>query len=480
MVKLLLKWKLLFFLVPFVILFVLTAHNALFWDTVQFGGEHPNWYYYHHFRYFLLPDYIDSGHPPAFGMYLALVWLLFGKSLFITHLALLPFVLMIVLQAVRLGDYLFPTRKLASLGCTALILSECVLLTQCTLVSPDIMVMAFFLFAFNAILRRTKWQLVIGIMVLGMMSMRAMMCGLALYVFLLSYNAPDLRLKKKSVFLFLFQNALPFIPGGLLAIAYMLYHYDVKGWLGYHEGSTWAGGFERVPLQRVLRNTLLLGWRLVDLGKIATVVTLVCLLIQWFRGKIKGKTLWEKNMTRHLFVFVLALFLITALPLCLYRNLLMHRYLISLYTGTALLTLFLLVQSDWKYKGALTGLLVIVQLSGHFWAYPRRVPQGWDATLAHLPVYQLRADFQSYMLQHDIGTGIVATSFPLLASDSMMDLKGSPLRYRDFETDSTEYVWYSNVCNAMNRNVGYYFNNWQIVKQQKRGHVEMVLFKRKN
>jgi hypothetical protein len=476
--KVLLSWRFLLFFIPFFVLYLCTAHNALFWDTVQFAGDHPNWYYNNNFRYFLLPDACDSGHPPTFGLCLAAIWKLFGKSLWVSHTAMLPFIILIIVQAIRLGDQLFPARKLHAFFCTLILLSEGVLLSQSSLVSPDILLAGFFLYALNAVLSRSSLHLTIAITVMGMLSLRAMMCSFALYLFSLSYNKDEVLQQGKPVLLYLFQKILPFIPGGLVAIAYFGYHYYAKGWIGYHSGSQWAAGFQVVPLPRILINTVILGWRIVDIGKVLTVLVFVVLLFKWLWKRITLDRQEQQKAVAFLVLF-LALFFITALPLALYQGLLTHRYLLPLYFVIALYAVFLLLNADIRHRYGIILLMFAVQLSGHFWTYPRRVSQGWDSTLGHLPYYSLRKDFKEYMAGQGIEKKDVATAFPLIQADSRADLAGDTTDYRDFETDSTRYVWYSNVCNAMNKGAGYYFDNWEIIKQARKGNVEMVLFRKK-
>ena len=72
--------------------------HFFFWDTVQLASQHAQFFLENGFSTFLLPDEMDSGHPPTFGFYLALVWRVFGKTLSISHLAMLPFLLGIVWQ----------------------------------------------------------------------------------------------------------------------------------------------------------------------------------------------------------------------------------------------------------------------------------------------------------------------------------------------------------------------------------------------
>jgi hypothetical protein len=119
-----------------------------------------------------------------------------------------------------------------------------------------------------------------------------------------------------------------------------------------------------------------------------------------------------------------------------------------------------------------------VQFSGHFWTYPRVVSQGWEGTLGHLFFFGMQKDFRKFMVEKGIPKDEVATSPTLMKSDYRLFLTNDTTTFKDFETDSTQYVWYCNVTNAMNRQADYYFRNFEIVKQERRGNVEMVLFKR--
>ena len=83
------------------------SEHIFFWDTVQLASKHAHWYYEHEFNYFFLPETINSGHPPLFGMYIACCWQLFGKSLIISHFSMLPFLMGIIWLLYDIGVY-FP------------------------------------------------------------------------------------------------------------------------------------------------------------------------------------------------------------------------------------------------------------------------------------------------------------------------------------------------------------------------------------
>jgi hypothetical protein len=73
--------KLLPFYLFFIIITIAVSKNSFFWDTIQLASKHAHWYFENNFRNFLLPNSIDSGHIPAFGMLLAFAWKIFQKSL---------------------------------------------------------------------------------------------------------------------------------------------------------------------------------------------------------------------------------------------------------------------------------------------------------------------------------------------------------------------------------------------------------------
>jgi len=77
---------------------LLNANKFFFWDSISQISIPANWYYDNNFRYFFVPDAYATGHPTFVGMYIALLWNVFGKSLLISHLAMFPFIFGILFQ----------------------------------------------------------------------------------------------------------------------------------------------------------------------------------------------------------------------------------------------------------------------------------------------------------------------------------------------------------------------------------------------
>ena len=84
---------------------------------------------------------VDSGHIPFLGYYLSILWHLFGKTLLVSHLAMVPFLLLYLLFTFKISNILDSQN---SLFIWMLFLFEPCLLTQSTLVSPDLLLMAGF------------------------------------------------------------------------------------------------------------------------------------------------------------------------------------------------------------------------------------------------------------------------------------------------------------------------------------------------
>ncbi|MFA6060752.1 MAG: hypothetical protein WC756_21325 [Taibaiella sp.] len=470
--------KFLLFFIPYLILFCITSQNALFWDTVQFGGDHANWYYSTNFQYLLLPDFCDSGHLPTFGMYIAAVWKIFGRGIFQSHAALLPFAAMIVWQSVRVSEFLFPGENKKSTGLTLVLLTQAVLMTQCTLVSPDVMLVALFLLAVNSILKGNKVYLTIAIIGLALVSNRAIMLAIALYFFSVYVTVRKLNLPIKKWFSYLFKEIIYFLPAAIIALCYFAYHYHMKGWVAAPIHSTWKKSFSMDDISRMPMNIVTLGWRIVELGNIVTVIVLCFTLFLWWKGKIRFKDANSKMMAQCLLVLLLTVFFLTAFTLIFNFRLIAQRYLMPLYLSIGILAVYLLFLSDFKRKKVLMALMVLVQLSGHFWTYPQEKSQGWEGTLGHLFYYPMRKDFMAYMKQHGIQKQDVATSGNMAKSEYRTDILTDTIDYKDIEADSGKYVWYCNVANSLNKSVHYYYEHLEVVKEEKRGYVVMVLFKR--
>lgn len=457
----------------------LSAGHAFFWDTIQLGSKHAHHYYEQDFASFLLPESIDSGHPPYFGMYLAVCWSLFGQTLPVSHWAMFPFLLLLLFQWYVLGKRLVGRNGLALF--MLFLLVDPVIASQASLVSPDIILAACFLYLLNSIVAFNSTGQVWSVVALGMISTRGMM--MAFLVFLWQSLFWAKRLPEQSFFSYLKELITPYLPGGLLAAAYLVYHYLATGWVGYHADSEWAPSFALADFRQLSKNMLVLAWRLLDFGRLFVLGAIVWIVVVLIRNAS-----WKKGKIHPQLPKIVALLLLLLLGLALsflaYAGLQQHRYLLPVYLVLTLL-LFLLIgelsSRFWtaKRKVLLLGGIAIGLLTGNLWIYPDRISQGWDSTLAHWPFYTLRQQMHSFMAENEIPLTEVGTAFPEIGPLKYKDLNGVSIGYKEKDLRADSYILYSNIMNDFSdAELWRLQEEWDIVHDIRKRGIKMILYRR--
>jgi hypothetical protein len=411
-------------------------HDPFFWDTVQLASKHAHFFHENQLRWAPLPPDMDSGHPPLLGYYLACVWALFGKTLPVSHWAMFPFLLANALLLLRAG------RRLAGPGWAwwllPLVLLDPVLLGQSALVSPDLLLLTFFLLALEGIglpdAPPRPAVLALGIAGLCAVSLRGMMCAAALGV-------ACAWLSRRSALRWRLWGA--FLPGIALAAAFLAWHHAATGWTGFHPGSPWAPAFEAVGVAGALRNAAVLAWRWLDFGRFAEWLALGWLLARALRGRR-----WPVSPPLAvLFAVALAALSFSALR---YANLSAHRYLLPLFLLFHFLVFQAIVLSGHlraPQKRAVLAVLCLCLAGGNFWVYPHGVSMDWDSTLAHQPYHPLRADALRHLRAAGIPLEQVGSAFPNLNSGEMLALDGERARFAEKDLARNRHVFISNIFN---------------------------------
>ena len=211
---------------------------------------------------------------------------------------------------------------------------------------------------------------------------------------------------------------MPYLISGLLVFTYILVHYFVKGWIGFHSNSPWAGSFALNSISAWPKHIILLIWRLIDFGRIGMWIVLFIVLIHARKKLSVLKTIEFKGMI----VITIGLLIVLGLNFVIYKGVNAHRYLLPLYFSTSLI-FFLIVKAvmGHKYK-SLIWIVCISLWSGHFWIYPDHVSQGWDSSLAHVPYYSLRSNMIDYLEKHSISISDVGCQFPNIAESRFITL----------------------------------------------------------
>ena len=459
----------------FTILVMATAGFPFFWDTIQLASKHAGFFYDNNFSSIILPNEIDSGHIPTLGIYIASIWKIFGRSLFVSHIAMLPFVLGIVWQSIKLVRKYIPEKW--HFPALIILLLDPTLLAQCTLVSPDVLLVFFFLIALNNISGGKRISYSVGLAGLALSSTRGMMCvaGLFFAEFIIKLNNDRTLINVRSILNIVFSNLVRYLPALMIAGLFLGWHYHKTGWIGYHREMPWYPLFETVGFKGVVRNTLILGWRLIDFGRLFIWITALTCLWHYLRQKpsLPGSTV-SLAITFVAVVFALAHAVI------LHRNLSGHRYLLPVYITFTILVLQYLynITGENFPRKFFTWLMIVGLLSGNFWIYPDRIAKGWDSTLAYIPYFPLRAKMMAYIENEGIELKETGSSFPNTGIIDRMDLSGNMESIAEADLLTTKYIFYSNVFNNFtDEELVVLRDKWQKIKEFRFMQVKVILYK---
>jgi hypothetical protein len=394
-------------------------------------------------------------------MYLALIWKIFGRSLVISHLAMFPFICGILWQLQKLIAK-FVKKEYAG-WVLLLVFFDPTLLSQLTLVSPDVPLVFFFLMGLNSMLENKRKRLSLAIVCLFLTSMRGMMVSFCLLIIDIIKNITFSKLFKET-FASLLKRSLIYLPAFIIFISFSTYHWLEKGWIGFHNNSPWAGLFERVGFKGFLFNIGILGWRIVDFGRIGIWIVFSILLVKYKRDIFKIRE------TRLLFLIFIIFLVFLPANMVWAKNLLGHRYLLPIYLSFSLLCANILFtqQVGKKLKIALISLWLVSITTGNLWVYPEKISQGWDSTLAHLPYYKIRLQALEYMDKRGIDYSNVQSFFPNNSRIDDVDLNNDQRQFVEFN-NSRDYVLYSNVFNVSDKDYDLVRNQYSIIKHFKSG-----------
>ncbi len=456
------------------ILVLSCGDHIFFWDTVQLGARHATFYYENGLSLEFLPNQIDSGHIPSFGYLLALCWTIFGKSLLVSHFFVLPFAIGIAWQAHRFLSNFISKKNL--IWAMLLLLLDTTFLSQVSLVSPDIPLLFFFLLGLNSIYSNKRLSVALAFSFLFLVSMRGMILTVPLFLFDVYLNSNFSFKKLKISILGLLKLGIPYLPAAFIFIGFSWFHYNQKGWIGYHEDSPWAIFFQRVGVYGAIKNTAVFGWRLLDFGRVFIwMIGLASLVWIWknkFKFSVKAKQLSV------LFILIISFL---SIPAIIYFDLKGHRYFMPIYFSVTILVSYLILEivDNNRFKKITVSLGLIGLITGSLWVYPSHIAQGWDSTLGHLPYYQLRENMIKFMDEAGIDKSKVGFDFPGGYEQRFLDLSGETWFFPEVNIDNQNYILYSNVVNEFSdEELINLQNNWEIIHEEKSMTVEFILYQK--
>jgi len=453
------------------ILIVLYSLNiGMFSDNVLFASKMGNALFQSGiFNWGSIPLEIDPGHPPFLATLMAVGWTLFGKSLVVSHLMMLPFVFGLMWQLVSFISF-FVKDKFLIICSFLLVIADPTLLSNLVLVNVEIIQLFFFFVAINAILRSNSFFKIVGLALLSVVSYRGMMlCG---GVFIIDAVMHIVFKKRTIKSFFTEQRILEYSVAALPAVIYLIWRLLTKGWIISNPLEIWGSAWHYSTVQEFLnnffRNIIVLVQRFIDFGRL---IPLLFVAITLF---IKRKSLKWAEISPLIIIFFFSTIVIYVISL-LINNPMGHRYFLPSYLAMGLLS-FLLIR-EYNAKKTIYGILLGCLILGNLIVYPDRFAQGWDASLAHLPYWNLRKDAIRYMDDRGLSVAETASFFPNSTSIDNIDLNGDMRSFISF-TGSEKYVLYSNVYNLSDEDYDVLQNEYRILKTFERFNVRIELMQK--
>jgi hypothetical protein len=267
---------------------------------------------------------------------------------------------------------------------------------------------------------------------------------------------------------------LPFAFATAALLAWFGYHAAQTGWWLANPDAAWAANQRWPGVDGMLRNAGLIGWRLLDFGRVVLwVPALLHLLNQWRRSK--GLSAPEQPLIA-LWAVPLALFSLAFLP---FANPIAHRYLLLVFVLALPWFAYRIRQLDPTRQRFAAIALVAMLGFGHRWIYPDKVAQGWDASLAHLPYFSLLSQAWSEIPD----PSLVYTEFPLYKPMTAVRPGSKQIRrsFRKAEGNwlQHDYVLYSNIINDIpDATYDEITGTWPLQREWEQGKVFIRLYRK--
>ncbi|MBN2215712.1 MAG: hypothetical protein JW723_15895 [Bacteroidales bacterium] len=454
------------------IIILLVVNTPFFWDKDVVISKRALWFIENRFS-LNLPNSYDNGYAPLLSLFVAFLWKIFGKSLVVGHLLMMPFAVGLIYQLHRFLNNFSDNKRFINFT-LILLLVDTTLLSQIVVVSNDLILLFFLFMSLNAILYNRRNWLYLTILLLSLSHIRGVM--VCLIVFLFEFA---LLFNKTGRVAPIFKKAIRLIPQYLPAaftfLAYQIYHYLDTGWIITHEGSPWIGCFETVDFKGFIFNIGILIWRLLDFGRIFFWLFLLVFLVRVLRGKSEPDS---NILILGILIIISSVVLFPAM--LTYKVLSSHRYLLPVFMPVTILTGYVLFvkQPFVRYARVTFLILIISMISGNFWIYPDKIAKGWDSTVAHLPFHSLRKKMKKYIETRQIPFSDIGSDVPNTYTQKLTHLTDDERYFhlKDMKTD--KYIFYSNIFNMFSdEEIDELKNQWILEKEYRCIQVKVQFYR---
>ncbi len=454
----------LFFSSIAVIIVLFSAGIPFFWDNVSIS-EYICFYLDDSFQTLIPPIDADFGALTLNAYYVAACCALFGKSLIVCHLAIVPFVLGILWEIKNISLKFIKPGYLPLIY--LLLLFDPAFITQLLLMGYDIFLLYFVLLAIRTLLEKKYFLYSLSLLLLATISVRAMFFILSLVLIhaIILFFHERIRPGKSEV--------LVYIPCIVFLICWGVFHYEKTGWVAINPANivhSTLNGF-----QMGFRQFVYVLWKITDSGRIAHWLFCIVCFFAFYK---------KYRLVKYLKIIMLFLFIpfcVNCIIMIFLSNPIGHKYFLQTFIFLSILTVYFIQKINSKKIQILASVLILLFLfTGNFIYYPQKYGNAWETSLKILPYFSIEKNLKAYVKQQNINPEEVYTYYPITNNHKYTYLQ-EDFGYADAdkkEMNKCPYFIVSNVYNIKNpEEIKNTTKDWLLLKHFGKGQVYMTLYK---
>ncbi len=432
MLKFFHKYFTFFIFTYFIIAFIIFKDDYFFGDAITSTSRAATNIYEHGIYFY--PAGFDPGHPPTYAILLSYCWIIFGKSLFVSHAYGIAWCIFLFLGFRKVCS-LFLDHEHTNYA-SILALAHPTFISQNAMMLNTAMLMGCFLWAFYFLFSKQKLKLIFMLCLM-------MASHLQGAFFLASIAVADFVVSRKelSIFNFLKAKFLTYSIPFILFMIWLIIHYQHSGW--WLISPDFTDTHESNSILQVVKGLVYCAWRFVDYGMIIP-------FIIYFYLKFKNKNIF--NYDSFLWITLIVSSIIMSLVL---KNTIAHRY----FLGFELLLLIVVVKEITLLNSGIYLFyiaIVTALILGNFIYYPGKTIA--DANIRYRDFF---GSFKSFLTERGNGAEYYSKA-PIANPAKLMDLRsqedfikriGKPL-------DSLSMVVTSNVCAEFTKEENEILSGW--------------------
>jgi len=435
-------WSLVIIIPVYLLLRLLFFNTGFFWDSITIISKPATYLYENSLFNFVYNGDFDNGDPQTLQFCLATIWRIFGKSIFVTHLFFAFFSGLTLYQLYKLVISIFD-QKTAQYVFT-LICFEPTFMTQITGLYQDIFLFNFALIAMRAFLTNKNGLLLISMLLLCMVSRRAILICFGL---MLAITIIEIFEHKKNIKQFIAEYLKVFAPSIVFVFIFIGWRMQNYGWFFTTEATDSGKLIENWNM--FFKNIATFCRYLLDNGRFFLWAIALVLII---RGKY-SRYILLKN--KKIVVILLATLIVMLSVTLSIQNPFGSRYFVIQYIIFLLLYSKLIIYHITNKKTKYYFIIsYIALLSGNLWIYPETLSQSWDSSLAHYPYFELRKNTINYFNEKNIDLSDVGVGFPMGSKLAYVDVSKDYFNgFSNIDFKLNKWIVYSNIFNYSDENI---------------------------